>query len=102
MVFPYGRGEWRDKKRPYRVGIHHGRLNVLPRDYKFPSMGPLQLCENWLLGSERENIPPLCILDAKHVKHLPSGVKQRNKMVAIMKVVKKMAREKNVWIEKRY
>lgn len=88
------------KKRPYRVGQHHGRLNILPPDYKFPPMGPLQLCENWLLGSERQNIPPLCMLGSKDVMHLKSGNKQRNKMASIMRVVERMAREKNVWIEK--
>ena len=88
------------KKRRYRLGHHHGRLNVLPADYTFPSMGPKQLCENWLLGSERDNIPALCMLDSKDVNHLPSGNKQRNKMASIMRVVERMAREKNVWIEK--
>ena len=88
------------KKRRYRVGHHHGRLNVLPANYVFPSLGPKDLCENWLLGSEDQNIPPLCLLTSKDVNHLQSGNKQRNKLKSIMRVVERMAREKNVWIEK--
>ena len=53
------------KKRPYRVGQHHGRLNILSRDYKFTPMTPIALVQNWLLGSGRQDVLPLCLLESK-------------------------------------
>ena len=88
------------KKRRYTVGHHHGRLNVLPRNFKFTSLTPFMLVECWLLGSERHNIPPLARLDSKSVYHLPGGNKTRSKMAAVMRVVEKMAKKKRSWIGK--
>eukprot|EP00969_Alexandrium_andersonii_P086305 3804889-Alexandrium_andersonii.AAC.1 len=88
------------KKRKYLVGMHHSRMNVLPPNYVFPKMTPLTLTQNWLLGCVKRNIPPLATLCSKDVLHLKSGNQQRNKMVCVMRVIKKEARDKNVWIEK--
>jgi len=90
------------KKRKYLVGMHHRRMNVMPHSYVFPRMDPLILTQNWLLGCVKRNIPPLATLSSKDVLHLKSGNQQRNKnkMVCVMRVIKKEARDKNVWIEK--
>ncbi len=85
------------KKRKFTVGQHHGRLNVLPRDFTFSSMTPLMLVHCWLMGGVRHDIPALAQLDSKHVLFLKGGNKMRNKMESIMRIVEKMAREKNAW-----
>ena len=90
------------KRRKYLIGYHHNKLNVLPRNFTFTSMTPLMLVQCWLLGSGRHNIPPLAQLDSKNVAHLGrnyGGNKMRNKMASVMRIVEKMAREKNVWVE---
>ena len=81
------------KKRRYRVGQHHGRLNILPRDYTFTPMTPSQLVQNWLLGSERHNVPPLGLLDSKDVQHLRGGNKVLQKMKAVMRIGEDGSRE---------
>ena len=49
------------------------------------------------MGSVRHDIPALAQLDSKHVLFLKGGNKMRNKMESIMRIVEKMAREKNAW-----
>jgi len=89
------------KKRKFTVGHHHGMLNVLPPNFTLTSMTPLQLVYCWLMGSVRHNIPALGLLDSKHVLFLKGGNKMRHKMSSVMRIVEKMAREKNAWYDKK-
>ena len=84
--------------RKLTVGVHHGRMNVLPQQWTFSSMTSLQLVQNWFIGDMRRNIPPLCNLDSKNVIHLKGGNRTRNKMKSFMRIVEEEAREKDVWI----
>ena len=84
--------------RKLTVGVHHGRMNVLPQQWTFSSMTSLQLVQNWFIGDVRRNIPPLCNLDSKNVIHLKGGNRTRNKMKSFMRIVEEEAREKDVWI----
>lgn len=88
------------KKRQLLVGVHHGKLNPLPKAYTFSAMTSLQLIQNWFIGDLRRNIPPLCRLDSKNVAFLTRGNNIRNKMVAFMRIVEQEAKEKDVWIER--
>lgn len=94
------------KRRLFKVGYHHGTLNVLPQDYKFTSMTVVQLINCWLLGDSSRNIPALGTLTSKEVRHFESksgaktGNRTRGKMKSVMAVVKRYAVEKNVWNEK--
>ena len=87
------------KKRKLTMGSHHGLLTPLPSDWEFPSMTWSQLIENWFLGNQRDNLPPIIDLDSKLVKHCNkgSGNRMRGNMVAFMRVVEMEAREKSCW-----
>ena len=87
------------KKRKLTMGSHHGLLTPLPSDWEFPSMTWSQLIENWFLGNQRDNLPPIIDLDSKLVKHCNkgSGNRMKGNMVAFMRVVEMEAREKSCW-----
>ena len=69
-------------------------------------MTSLQLIQNWFIGDLNRNIPPLYSLDSKHVAFIKNrkggqhGNQVRNKMAAFMRIVRKEALSKNVWVEK--
>ena len=89
------------KRRKLKVGYHHGKLNPLPKNWKFSSMTSLMLIQNWFIGDLNRNIPPLCILDSKNVAYFTKGNNVRCKMAAFMRIVEAEAREKeDVWLEK--
>jgi hypothetical protein len=94
------------KKRKLNVGFHHGRLNVLPQDFKFASMTVNQFINCWLLGDNERNIPALCLLTSKEVMHFKSksgveiGNRTRLKMQPFMRIIEQYAKRKGVWIEK--
>ena len=88
------------QKRQLKVGLINGRLNPLPPAWKPTSMTCLQLIQNWFIANRRDNIPPLCALDSKMVMHLKLN-KCRNQMACFMRIVEKMAREKDCWVERR-
>ncbi|KAL7550473.1 LOW QUALITY PROTEIN: hypothetical protein ACHAWF_014863 [Thalassiosira exigua] len=52
------------KKRRLKVGFHHGKLNPLPKQWKYSSMTSLQVVQSWFIGDLRSNIPPLCTIDS--------------------------------------
>jgi len=89
------------KRRKLKVGYHHGKLNPLPKNWKFSSMTSLMLIQNWFIGDLNRNIPPLCTLDSKNVAYFTKGNNVRCKMAAFMRIVEAEAREKeDVWLEK--
>ena len=55
------------------MGSHHGLLTPLPSDWEFSSITWSQLIENWFLGNQRDNLPPIIDLDSKLVKHWVMG-----------------------------
>ena len=48
-----------------------------------------------------EKLQPFCMFNKERVFYLKKGEKKLRMMNAIMRVVKKIAREKDVWHEKR-
>ena len=52
------------------MGYHHGRLQVLPPKWTFPKMNIKQLVDNWYIGSKKDCVPPLKLLEPLHVQHL--------------------------------
>ena len=56
--------------RRLKMGYHNGRLQVLPPKWTFPKMNVKQLVDNWYVGSKKECIPPLKLLEPLHVQHL--------------------------------
>ena len=46
------------KERGFLVGYHHNQLNVLPSHFVLPTMNPLKLITNWLVGDKNNNDPP--------------------------------------------
>ena len=85
--------------RKLKVGLVKGKLNPLPATWKPTSMTCPQLIQNWFLSNARDNIPPLYSLDSKMVEHLKLN-NYRNSMKCFMKIVEKMARENDCWIDK--
>ena len=85
------------------MGCHHGVLTPLPQDWEFPSMTWTQLIQNWFLGNQEINLPPLIDLNSKIVSHCNkgSGNKMRLNMKAVMRIVEIEARQKGCWIEKK-
>ena len=58
-----------------------------------------QLIGNWVLGNQRDNLPPIIDLDSKLVKHCNkgSGNRMRGNMVTFMRVFEMEAHEKSCW-----
>ena len=86
------------KKRTLTMGCHHGVLPPLPQDWEFPSMTWTQLIQNWFLGNQDINLPPLIDLNSKIVSHCNkgSGNKMRLNMKAVMMIVEIDARKLGV------
>ena len=57
-------------KRTLTMGFHHNHLSPLPSSWEYPKqMTLIQLINMWLLGSLKDNIPPLKTLSAHLVCH---------------------------------
>ena len=52
------------------MGYHHGQLQVLPPKWTFLKMNIKQLVDNWYIGSKKDCVPPLKLLEPLHVQHL--------------------------------
>ena len=55
-----------------------------------------QRCCNWKVMKNSEKLQPFCMFNKERVFHLKKGEKKLRMMNAIMRVVKKIAREKDV------
>lgn len=92
-------------KRRYRAGFARVRtrgreataLRVLPPNFKFPPMTPLQLIENWFIGDLDSNVPPLCSLDPMAVNHIKGAAGKLRKMRRFMRFVEAMGRRNDCW-----
>ena len=91
--------------RKYRVGLvnvmFRGRrtckFRVLPPNYKFPTMTPPQLIENWFIGDVRANIPPFSSLTAESVRHIKHGATVIRCMKRFMSFVETLGRANACW-----
>ena len=52
--------------------VRQGRINLLPRSYKFPVMTLRIFLNMWFCGDKSKNIPSFIILQSADVKHLAS------------------------------
>ena len=86
-------------KRKLKMGSHHGILTPLPEDWEFPAMTWTQLVDNWFLGNERDNLPPIVDMDSKMLKHCNKkcGNRMRNNMKLFMSAIKDEAERKACW-----
>ena len=82
------------KKRKFTIGLHHGRLNPLPADFKFPSMTLQQLVVNYLLGDSGNNVPPYVLLSPDYFWHHKPDMKSLSMMKVLMKYVRKVISER--------
>ena len=89
--------------RKIKVGFHHGQFNPLPASWKFPKgLTVIQLAGLWLVGSEKEHIPPLGTMPTQLLKHIDKKGKIRSMMNVLMKELEYFARREGVWLEKRW
>lgn len=58
----------------YKLHIYDGMFHLLPKSWRFTSVGPLDMWLQWWLGDAARGIPPLRLLRGKDVKHLDSLV----------------------------
>ena len=85
------------KKRTYKIGLHHGGLNPLPANFRFPSMTFQQLIVNYLLGNQEGNIPPYSSLSTIFVNHNKSDARNLGMMKTLMNYVKQITFPKGLW-----
>ena len=78
------------KRRKFTIGMHHGRLNPLPADFKFPSQTLQQLVVNYLLGDSAKNSPPYSLFSPDYFRHCKSDLKSLSMMKKLMNHVKKL------------
>ena len=91
------------KKRKIMVGFHHGRFNPLPASWRYPSgLTVIQLINLWLIGSEKEHVPPLHRLPTSLISHIDKYGRTRSKMKTVMKEVEHFARLDGVWVDGRW
>jgi hypothetical protein len=90
------------EKRTLTMGHHHGTLNPLPSTWRYPKeLNVIQLMTLWLLGNQREKVPPLEMLESRYVNHFDRGGRSLSKMKQLMRKVKEFAEAEdsdvNVW-----
>ena len=89
--------------RTVKVGYHHGIFNPLPSSWKYPpGLTVIQLINLWLVGSEKEFVPPLRKLHLSHVRHFDKRGRARSKMKIVMHEVEYFARLQCVWVAGRW
>ena len=85
------------KKREFKIGYHHNKLNPLPSNFVFPKMTPPQLITNWFLGNVEGNIPPYWSLNQNNVSFLKGGCSALRSMKSFMKIVEEYGRKNDCW-----
>ena len=86
------------------MGFHHGNFQMLPPTWTLPNMEFKQLIDNWYVGNNRENIPPLELLRGLYVAHLgtPGNWNDRKvkliNMRYVMKTLEKYAKKENCYL----
>ena len=88
-------------RRRIKVGFHHGHFNPLPASWKLPkSLTVLQLAHLWLVGCEREHVPPLRRLSAVHLHHIDPKGKSHSKMKIVMSEIEYFAKLEDAWLDR--
>ena len=54
----------------YRYHCYNGRFHKIPRDWRFPRVGVMDVWRQWWIGDTVRSIPPLKKLFAADLKHL--------------------------------
>lgn len=86
------------KLRKYTVGLHHGRLNPLPSEWRYPKgLTLIQLINLWLIGVKDQNVPPLAIINTHCVFHFDNNARKYSKMKQVMRFVEEFGRQRGVW-----
>lgn len=86
------------KERKITIGWHHGRMNPLPADWQYPNgVTLIQLINLWLIGIQRDNVPPLQKVSPHWVYHFDSQGRKYSQMKQVMKFVEKFGRARGVW-----
>ena len=86
------------KLRKYSVGLHHGRLNPLPSEWRYPKgLTLIQLINLWLIGVKDQNVPPLAIINTHCVYHFDNNARKYSKMKQVMRFVEEFGRQRGVW-----
>jgi len=87
------------KERKITIGWHHGRMNPLPADWQYPNgVTLIQLINLWLIGIQRDNVPPLQKVSPHWVYHFDEQGRSLSKMRTVMRFVEQFGREKGVWV----
>ena len=82
----------------YTVGLHHGRLNPLPSEWRYPKgLTLIQLINLWLIGVKDQNVPPLAIINTHCVYHFDNNARKYSKMKQVMRFVEEFGRQRGVW-----
>ena len=85
------------KRRKLTVGLHHGKLNVLPANWKYPKMTMVQLIHLYLMGSPSEGVAALRLCNSAHVGHFDKEGMNLSRMKRVIKVVEHYAKQRGVW-----
>jgi hypothetical protein len=85
------------KHRKLTVGYHHGRLNPLPQNWKYPKINLVQLIHMWLMGCPADGVAALRYLDSSQVGHFDKEGQKLSRMRRVMRVVEHFARMRGVW-----
>jgi hypothetical protein len=87
--------------RKIKVGFHHGHFNPLPASWKIPKgLTVIQLVNLWLVGSEKEHVPPLRKIPRGLLQHIDKGSRMRSQMKTVMGEVEYFARRDDVWLDR--
>lgn len=84
------------KKRKYTVGFHHGKFNILPANYVFPTYTCYEMVISWLVGDG--TIPPLWTLSPADVSHLKYGRSTLSNMQSFMRIIEQYGRRRGKWL----
>ena len=86
------------KNQKMTVGLHHGKLNLLPSTWEFPrGLTMINLMNMWLTENRKENTPPLQYLAKPHVDHIKNGPNNLSKIRQVMRGMNDFGLEENVW-----
>ena len=87
------------KRRTITMGNHHGGLNPLPSSWVYPKALPIiHLMTLWLIGNQRENVPPLRMLEPRYVYHFDKKGRTLSEMKQVMEKIKEFGQESGVWL----
>ena len=73
------------------------RWRRVPATFRFPDSTPDNLLEQWFIGSEILQVPPLQMLDINDVEWQIRGDKKLRDARALVKAVVNEAKRKNIW-----